>query len=599
MGGVHGRLRLLFFGFAGLGAVALTLLTFGFGVLNDLDRQTVDARFQIRGTELNRGDVVVVKIDDVTFDELQQQWPFPRSMHAKVLDRIRAGHPRAIAYDVQFTEPTTPAQDDALIKAVGRNRGRIVLSTTEVGPHGTTGIFGGGSILQRIGAKAGNGNFQVDPGGIVRRLPYETNGLKSLSIVTAETVLGRPIPRSKLGGKKAWIDFAGPPDTIPAVSFSHVLRGQVPPSTFRNKIVVIGATAPSLQDIHPVSTGSGMAGPEVQANAIWTALHGFPLQSVPTAIDVLLIVLLGLLAPAISFRARPLYAVSAAVVAGGLFCLAAQFAFEHGWIVSVVYPLMALALGTAGSLGSHYLVTAVERERVRDVFSRFIPEGIIDEVLARTDRDLRLGGQKLTATVLFCDLRGFTTVAEHLDAAEVIQILNFYLGEMSDAILDHGGTLVSFMGDGIMAVFGAPIERADHADQALAAAREMVDERLPKFNDWIRDHGFGDSFRMGLGLCSGHVMSGNVGHERRLEYTTVGDTVNTAARLEGMTKETPYVILVAETTFAALSSPDGLVFVSESEIRGRKQTLKVWGYEPGAKPETAEPPAEAPAMEIA
>ena len=104
---------------------------------------------------------------------------------------------------------------------------------------------------------------------------------------------------------------------------------------------------------------------------------------------------------------------------------------------------------------------------------------------------------------------------------------------------------------------------------------------------------------MGVGLCSGHVMSGNVGPERRLEYTTVGDTTNTAARLEGMTKGTRYMIFVAETTFAALSAPDGLVFVSESEIRGRRQALKVWGYEPGARPETVEAPAEAPAMEIA
>jgi adenylate cyclase len=600
VGRLHGRLRLLFFGFVGLGAVLLALLTYSFGILDEFDRQTVDTRFDLRGAQPPPSDVIVVKIDAVTFDQLQQQWPFPRSLYAKVLDRIRVGEPRAIAFDIQITEPTTAAQDNAMIEAVGRNRGRIVLSTTEVGPHGQTGIFGGGSILQEIGAKAGNGNFHSDRGGIVRRVSYEISGLKTLSIESAEIALGRPISPSELGGSNAWIDFSGPPGTMPSVSFSRVLLGKVPASTFRNKVVVIGATAPSLQDIHATSTGSGMPGPEVQANAIWTALHGFPLRSAGTGIDVFLIVLLGLLAPAISIRKRPLYAISAAVVAGGLFTVVAQFAFNRGWIVSFVYPMTALALSTAGSLGSHYLVTAVERERVRDVFSRFVPAGIVDQALARADGDLRLGGQKLTATILFSDLRGFTSTVEHLAAEDVILLLNNYLGEMSDAILAHGGTLVAYMGDGIMAAFGAPIEYPDHADRALAAAREMVEVRLPRFNEWIRERRITDGYRMGVGLNTGSVMSGNVGHERRVEYTTVGDTTNTAARLEGMTKGTPYMLFVSETTYAALSSvPDYLEFVDEFEIRGREQGMKVWGYEPVPQLEEATEPVEAPAAGLA
>jgi CHASE2 domain-containing sensor protein len=250
VGRLHGRLRLLFFGFVGLGAVLLSLLTYSFGILDEFDRQTVDTRFDLRGAQPPPSDVIVVKIDAVTFDQLQQQWPFPRSLYAKVLDRIRVAEPRAIAFDIQITEPTTAAQDNAMIEAVGRNRGRIVLSTTEVGPHGQTGIFGGGSILQEIGAKAGNGNFHSDRGGIVRRVSYEISGLKTLSIESAEIALGRPISPSELGGSNAWIDFSGPPGTIPSVSFSRVLLGKVPASTFRNKVVVIGATAPSLQDIH-------------------------------------------------------------------------------------------------------------------------------------------------------------------------------------------------------------------------------------------------------------------------------------------------------------------------------------------------------------
>ena len=135
-------------------------------------------------------------------------------------------------------------------------------------------------------------------------------------------------------------------------------------------------------------------------------------------------------------------------------------------MLSFVYPFGALVLSSVGALGAHYLLAAFERERVRDVFSRFVPESVVEQVLARTDSDLRLGGVSLVGTIMFTDLRGFTTFSESLPADKVIEALNIYLSEMTEAILDNGGTLVSYEGDGIMAVFGAPIEQADHADQA-------------------------------------------------------------------------------------------------------------------------------------
>jgi adenylate cyclase len=153
---------------------------------------------------------------------------------------------------------------------------------------------------------------------------------------------------------------------------------------------------------------------------------------------------------------------------------------------------------------------------------------------------------------------------------------------MSDAILDHDGTLVAYMGDGIMAVFGAPIASEDHADKALGAAREMLD-RLERFNDWLRSEGLGDGFKMGIGLNTGDVMSGNVGSARRLEYTTIGDTTNSAARLEGMTKGTPYQLFVADSTRSRLATPpDDLESLDELEVRGRKGAMKVWALRPVA-----------------
>jgi adenylate cyclase len=148
---------------------------------------------------------------------------------------------------------------------------------------------------------------------------------------------------------------------------------------------------------------------------------------------------------------------------------------------------------------------------------------------------------------------------------------------MSDAVLDEGGTLLGFLGDGILAVFGAPIESDDHADRALATARRMLDERLPRFNDWVREH-LSDTahFRMGIGVSSGPFMSGNVGSTRRLEYTAIGDPVNTAARLQDLTKELRRTVLIADSTRVLLSGERGLEYVTEHEVRGKSARLKLW-----------------------
>jgi adenylate cyclase len=266
------------------------------------------------------------------------------------------------------------------------------------------------------------------------------------------------------------------------------------------------------------------------------------LATVPGWVNIALIVILAAAVPLVSLRAGPRAATAAALGLGAAFAGAAQIAFDDGAIVSIVYPLGGLVLSTAGSLGTQLVSEAYERIRVRDLFTRFVPEDVVDEVLASAD-GVRLGGVQRDGTVMFCDLRGFTALAESLAPERVIEVLNRYLSEMSDAILDHSGTLVAYMGDGIMAVFGAPLSQADHADRALAAAREMLEVRLPRFNAWLREAGLGSDFRIGIGLNSGHVMSGHVGSERRVEYTAVGDTTNTAARIEAMTKDTPHQLL--------------------------------------------------------
>jgi class 3 adenylate cyclase len=222
----------------------------------------------------------------------------------------------------------------------------------------------------------------------------------------------------------------------------------------------------------------------------------------------------------------------------------------------------------------------VEQERVRSVFSRFLPEHVVDDVLERTDDDLRLGGSRDVGTVMFTDIRGFTAFSESAEPQLVIQLLNEYFGEMIDAIFAQDGTLVGYRGDGLLAVFGAPIALDDHADRALAAAREMIEVRLPRFNGWLHKQRLGGPFEMGIGLNSGPFMSGNVGSARQLEYTVHGDTVNTAARLEAMTKSTRRSLLMAESTYRGLSRPpDDLDFVGQFEVRGRRSMISLWTLE--------------------
>ncbi len=565
--------------------VAVAFLAAGLGVLSyathlfrRTELQTIDSRFSIRGTQRAPSDIVLVQIDPGTLQKLSQRFPFPRAYEARVIDHLREAGAKVIAMDIQFTQPTDPTDDQDLAAAIERAHGKVVLAATEVATNGETKVFGGNQVLNELGARAAYSVLTLDTDGEVRRLSYAKNGLKSFPVVTAE-LAGHSVPASLFSHGPLPIDFAGPPETLRQESFYNVLTGKPNPGLFTNKIVIVGASAPILQDVHATATTNGatMSGPEVWGNAVSTLLRGAPLRNVPVWLDVLVIVLLGAIAPLASLRLRSLRAFLNALAAAVVFTIATQLAFNHGWIVAFVYPLFALALGTLGTLAVLYLITAIERERVHDLFSRFVPADVVEQVVARADDNLRLGAVERDCTVLFSDLRGFTSFSEKQPAQRVIEVVNCYLNEMTEAILDSGGTLIAYMGDGIMAVFGAPLEQDDHADRALAAATEMIGPRLDRFNAWLAEQGHDHTFVMGVGINSGPVMAGNIGSEKRVEYTALGDTTNTASRLESMTKGSGHMLFIAETTRERMKSPpDDLILVGELEVRGRRAAVPVW-----------------------
>lgn len=563
---------------AAVGAVGLGILAYSTGALKRADLSTVDLRFHVRGTQSPPADVVLVAIDDASIGRVNT-WPFPRGLHAQVIDRLDAAGAKVIAYDVQFTEPSgDPAQDDQLIRAT-RRAGDVVLATTEVDDHGRTRIFGGGA-----GLKAGRGipaSAQVanDPGAVVRRTYLSDHGLDSFPVAAARAYRDGDLTLPSRGDH--WIDFPGPGGTIRTIPFAQVLSGDFDPALVRGKVVVVGATASSLQDLHTTSTTGleKMSGPELQADAVQTVLDGFPLRSAPGWVDIALIVLLGAAAPLLAIRLKVRWAVLLTALLVGLTALGAQLVFDAGVIVSVIYAGMACAISTIATIALTGMASAFERERVRELFGRFVPESVVGQVLSQTE-GLRLGGTRMEATLMFSDLRGFTTFSEHREPDVVIDVLNRYLSEMSDAILNHGGTLVTYMGDGIMAVFGAPLAQDDHADRALATAREML-QRLERFNAQLEGDGHGRGFKMGIGLNTGWIMSGNVGSQRRLEYTAIGDTTNTAARIENMTKGTPYQLFLSDSTYDRLTGgQDDLVDVGDFDVRGRDGDIHLWALRP-------------------
>jgi CHASE2 domain-containing sensor protein len=356
-----GRSRRTTLGYAALAAFAVAFTAAAalqlLGGLSSLERSTLQARFQLRDSPRPRG-IVIVAIDERTFGALRRRWPFPRSLHAAVIDRLHSAGAREIVYDVQFTEPTTPEQDNALIESIGRAGGAALATTTLTG-YGRTPVLGGESTLRAIHAQAGWSAFSTTSGGTIERMPFSVGGVPALAVVAATRATGRAVSRDGFGRDGALIDFQGQPDTI---SFSDVLAGRFPRSLVRGSIVLVGATAPRLQDLHSTPTGSHlMAGVQLQANALWTVLHGVPLREAPEPIPLLLLALAAAVAPLARLRGRPISALLAPAGAAAAYVVAAQVAFDAGTVLPVVTPLCALLVSGVGMIAGSELVEAAAR----------------------------------------------------------------------------------------------------------------------------------------------------------------------------------------------------------------------------------------------
>jgi CHASE2 domain-containing sensor protein len=351
------------------------------GLLDRFEDGSVDLRFGVRDVPAPT-DIVVVGIDEASIERVGV-WPFRRVKHAQVVDRLRRAGARAIVYDVQFTEPSPRPEDDlALFDALDRAGGAI-LATGTSDARGRTNVLGGDENLAEINSRAAAANLPSDHGGVIRRYPRRVVRLDSMATATAARLTGRELRASAFDERgEARIDYRGPPGTFPAYAFADVLDGRVPERALQGKIVIVGATAATLQDAHatPTSGSSQMSGPEVEANAIWTALHGNPLRDAPGWIGLACLVLLGLVVPLLRLRLGLAGTLICAAALAAAAVVGAQLAFERGWIVPLVAPLLALGLGTLGTVAAGYAAEYSVRRSMTRYSAR-----LEAEVAARTE----------------------------------------------------------------------------------------------------------------------------------------------------------------------------------------------------------------------
>jgi CHASE2 domain-containing sensor protein len=381
-------------------AVALFGLLAGYavwhtGVGRNLELQTVDARFTVRGTQKPWPGVVIVGIDSASRQRFGL-FPYPRRVDAVVVDRLREAGARTIAFDLVFAGQTDQTDDLRLFDAVRRTRGRTVVAGTATNASGQSNVFGGPQVQRAAGVGVGSALFPVDHDGTIRRVPESVEGLQSFAVAAAR---GAGLPsarlRSLFSARSQWIDFPGPAGTVKTYSFSDVYNGVVPRAALRGRIVVIGATAGELQDVHTVSgwASSPMSGPEIEADAIATLMNGAPLRSAPPLVNWLVLIVASLLLPALAWRRVPwprLVWVGLAAAAAAL--VGTQIAFDTGTITVVVPPLTGLLVSGVGAV---LVPLGLERRELaalrglRDRFARFDP-GVVDAVLADPGVALRL-----------------------------------------------------------------------------------------------------------------------------------------------------------------------------------------------------------------
>ncbi len=552
-----------------------------------------DLRYQIRGKATPPEEVVIVAIDDKSLEKIGR-WPWERRKMASVIDILSKMGAKVIFMDIIFCETS---KDDEILRNAIKRAGNVILpivfdfrgekkdvqdgilyqySFTELVKPENFNIFppiGADNVLIPVKALSqhafamGHINMIADQDGVLRweMMAIEYNGqlFPSLALQAARIYLGLPVEEMaliaaegvRLGDEviptdfwnRMLIHYYGPVKTFPHISIVDLMENRVDPSALKDKIVLIGATAIGIYDLRVTPASPAMPGVEKHANVIASILGKIYLHKTKTLTNILIIFFSGIFLSLLMIRIRAILgAILSFALISSIYFIGYYIFFKKGLWIDMSYSSISILSIFFVTTTYRYATEERYAKRIRSMFSSYVTEKIVNELIKNPNL-AKLGGERREVTVLFSDIRGFTTFSEKNAPEAVVQILNEYLGEMTQVIFQWDGTLDKFVGDEIVAFWGAPLPQETHAELAVKCALHMV-KRLKELQQKWESEGR-TPLDSGIGLNTGEVIVGNIGAEgKKMDYTVIGDHVNLGARVEGLTRKFNTHILITEFT---------------------------------------------------
>ncbi len=543
-----------------------------------------DFKFKIRGPLEKDTNIVIVAIDENSIGKLGR-WPWPRRIHARLIDTLIKKGAASIIFDVLFTEYDrgSPASDFALVASV-RNSHRTVLGGFFQMAEGRPVHF-----LVPIGQKldspsVGFVNIFPEMDGVCRRVPvildFEEKKIPSLSLAGlsqyykkdfSKIIEERGVPLDING--EMIVNYRGGFEMFEYISYYDVLSGAVPKEKLKDRIVLIGGTAAGLFDFKTVPFAPVFPGVEIHANAISNIIQGNFLKPVSGFYAFLLVVLFcgasGYFLAKLSAWQGSIF--SAFILFGYLFFSYILFKFNYSF--DFISPAVAALFCYLAIIVYRFFAEEREKLHIKKTFGHYLSPHVMEDIL-RDPARLKLGGEKQFLTVLFSDIRGFTTMSENLKPEEVVYVLNEYLSEMVKVVFRHDGTLDKFIGDAVMAFWGAPVHQNDHPLKAVNCAMDMIRSLRSLQKKW-RSEGK-ELLAIGIGINTGDMVVGNMGSTERMDYTVIGDNVNLASRLETLSKEYDTEIIISESTRDAVKDFVETRSLGEVKVKGKAKSVKIY-----------------------
>jgi adenylate cyclase len=418
-------------------------------------------------------------------------------------------------------------------------------------------------------------NLYTDSDGVTRYFNPNIKGIEDhyhFSLAIVNKLLGQT---PKFEDSKILINYYSEPGGYEYQSFSDVYYKLIDPAYFKGKIVLIGATAPDLHDdvIVPISE-KAMPGVEVNANLVQSVLTKDFINKQDNISAIAIILLLSILTGILLFKFRILIVTIILIAIFVAYIFLSIYIFDnYGIIMILLYPLISTILVFVSIVVVYYRTEEKSRKWITSVFGKYVSPVVIENLIKNPDR-LNLGGEKRNITIFFSDIRGFTSISEKLSPEELVHLLNEYLTEMTSIILKYQGLVDKYMGDAIMAFWGAPLDLDNHQEIACKSSLEMIEKLGELQQKWKKDDI--PSFSIGIGLNSGNAVVGNMGSSNRFDYTAMGDNVNLASRLEGLNKIYGTNIIISDNTYKIVKNKFNIRKLDIVRVKGKKKPIPIY-----------------------